>query len=156
MLRGPVITHWDFPFADLSLVAMSLLKNYTDQGPSGLTDIFPSKACIGTDKSLQGIWSMVICFSSQNYWVVDTILHSALNEWRRTSSPPLPQGHLTDAGWWGQSPVHAVPWALHSRCWQGGCSWAEVFPEACQQLNQTAQLWCVAQDSVFAPLGWLQ
>lgn len=88
--------------------------------------IFPSKACICTDKSVQGWWSVVIWFSSKIYWVVDTIFCSALSGWGRTSSLPLPWGHLTGAGWWGRSPVHAVPWALHSRCRQGGCSWARA------------------------------
>lgn len=106
LLRGRVITNWNFAFADSGHI---FTKKWCNSRSSGLTDIFPSKACICMCKSVQRVRSMVICFSSEIYWVVHTILCSALSGWESSSSHPLPQGHLTDTEWWGQSVLSPEP-----------------------------------------------
>lgn len=52
-LRGPVVADWGLPLTDTQ--AMSPLQKDVDRGlPAGLTGLSSSRACICTDKSLQG------------------------------------------------------------------------------------------------------
>lgn len=103
MLRGPVIAGWELPLSDTQTV--SPLQKDADQGPSAcLKDVSPSRACICTDISLQGIWILGIWFSSKTSWVVDasllTVLHGEVGTpGLSCHKDPSPMQGVVDSPW---------------------------------------------------------
>lgn len=84
---------------------------------------------------------MVIEFHSKIVWVLDTVLHSALSGWVRSSDPPLlPHQCRVTVPAAGEQGAHG----------QG----LMLCPEVSQHPRQTLQLWHVAQDKFLCP-AWL-